>query len=131
MPFELTMLALAIVLGVLQLLAAAMAATSQRGLAWNASARDGHPKPLTGVAGRLQRAWSNFQETFPFFAAAVLAVVIAGRQGAHSELGVQLYLGARLLYVPLYALGVPYLRSLVWAVSMAGIALLVWQLLRF
>lgn len=129
MSFELVMLGLAMVLGIVQILLASAAATAQRGLAWNASARDGQPKPLTGVAARLQRASTNFLETFPFFAAAVLAVVLSGRQGAQSELAVQLYLGARLLYVPLYAAGIPYVRSLVWAVSLLGIAMLLWQLL--
>ena len=34
-----------------------------------------------------------------------------------------LYLGARIVYVPLYACGVPYLRSLAWVVSVGGLLL--------
>ncbi|WP_162435886.1 MAPEG family protein [Pseudoxanthomonas koreensis] len=52
-----------------------------------------------------------------------------GRGGEASALGVQLYLWARLVYVPLYLSGVPYVRSLVWAVAMAGLALVLWPLL--
>ncbi|MCW4453362.1 MAPEG family protein [Flavobacterium sp. MXW15] len=129
MDIEIWMLGWAMLLGIAQLLVAASAGSSQRGLKWNASARDGEPKPLTGVAARLQRAWLNYLETFPFFAAAVLAVVATQRQGGQSELAVQLYFWARLVYVPLYAAGIPYLRSLVWGVSVAGIALLLWTLL--
>lgn len=125
MGIELKMLGWAIVLGIVQLLLAAMTMTAQRGLAWNASARDGTPAPLQGVAARLERAFHNFLETFPFFAAAVLAVALMHRQGALSALAVQLYVWARVVYLPLYAAGVPYLRSLVWAVSMLGIMLLV------
>ena len=40
---------------------------------------------------------------------------------AGTALGAQLYFWARVAYVPLYAAGIPYLRSLVWAVSVAGI----------
>jgi uncharacterized MAPEG superfamily protein len=79
---------------------------------------------LTGVPGRLDRARGNFLETFAFFAALVLAVVALGRQNAGSALGAQLYFWARLVYVPVYAAGIPYLRTLVWAVSIVGLVML-------
>ncbi|MBS7456498.1 MAPEG family protein [Coralloluteibacterium stylophorae] len=123
MAAELVILAWAVVLGFAHVLLAAAAATAQRGIAWNASARDAEVPPLAGVAARLARASGNFRETFPFFAALVLIVVVAGRQDATSTLGAQLYLGARLVYLPLYALGVPWVRSLVWVASVLGIAL--------
>lgn len=129
MDIELRMLAWAMVLGIAQMLAAAAAATAQRGLKWNASARDAEPGPLRPAAARLQRAWSNYLETFPFFAVAVLAVVLGQRQDAHTALAVQVYVWARLVYVPLYVLGIPYLRSLGWSVSMLAIATLLWALL--
>jgi uncharacterized MAPEG superfamily protein len=91
---------------------------------WAASSRDRAPVPLTGVAGRLDRARANFLETFMFFAAAVLTVVALGRQDASSALGAQLYFWGRLVYLPVYAAGIPYLRTLVWAVSIVGIVLL-------
>lgn len=128
MPTEIQMLAWAMVLGIVQLLLAAVAMTRQRGLKWNASARDGQPAPLTGVAARLDRAMRNFLETFPFFAAAALAVAVTDSTSAASVLGAQLYFWARLVYVPLYAFGVPYLRSLVWAVSLWGILQMLWAL---
>lgn len=129
MGIELRFLGWAVVLGIVQLLLQATLMTLQRGSRWNVGPRDGTPPPLTGVAARAERALRNFLETFPFFAAAVLAVVAAGRTGAASVLGVQLYLWARVLYVPLYLAGVPYLRSLVWAVSVAGIVLVLRPLL--
>jgi len=128
LPVEIRMLAWAVVLGIVQLLAAAGASTAQRGGKWNVGARDGTPPPLTGVAARLDRAWRNFLETFAFFAAAALAVVLSQRGDAQSALGAQLYFWSRLVYVPLYALGVPVVRSLVWTVSMVGIALVLWPL---
>jgi len=129
MSIEIRMLGWAIVLGFVQLLLAAFTMTAQRGSKWNASARDGTPPPLTGVAGRLDRAFRNFLETFAFFAAAVLAVVLAQRQDAHTALGAQLYFWARLVYIPLYAAGIPYIRSLVWVVAMAGVVMVLWPLL--
>ena len=121
MSTELQMLAWAIALGLFHLMLDATLKTSQRGLAWNASARDGEPKPLEGVAGRVNRGFRNFLETFPMFAAAVLAVEAAGRGDAQSALGAQLYFWARVAYIPAYASGIPYVRSLIWAVSLVGI----------
>ncbi|MBJ6980032.1 MAPEG family protein [Luteimonas sp. MC1895] len=123
MATELQMLAWAIVLGLVHLMLDAAMKTSERGLAWNASARDGEAKPLGPVAGRVNRAWQNFLETFPMFAAAVLAVVAAGRTGDQAALGAQLYFWARVAYIPLYAAGIPYVRSLVWGVSLVGIVM--------
>lgn len=120
MPVEIQWLAWSILLGVVQLFIAAAMMTRQRGLKWNASARDGDPPPLTGAAGRADRALRNFLETFPFFAAAVLAVVATGNGDSSTALGAQLYFWARVVYVPLYLAGIPYLRSLVWAVSLLG-----------
>jgi uncharacterized MAPEG superfamily protein len=129
MNIEIHMLGWSIVLGIAQLLLAATWSTAQRGGKWNAGARDGTPPPLGLVAGRLDRAFRNFLETFAFFAAAVLAVVATQSQDAHTALGAQLYFWARLLYVPVYAAGIPYLRSLIWVVSMVGIGMLLWALL--
>ena len=120
---EIQMLAWAIVLGVVQLLLAATLTTQQRGLKWNVSARDDALPPLTGVAARLDRAFRNFMETFAFFAAAVLAVVASGRGDATTALGAQLYFWGRVVYVPLYALGIPYVRTLVWTVSLIGLVM--------
>ena len=123
MTTELCMLACSVVLGLVQIALAACGSTSQRGLAWAASARDGEARPLTGVPARLARASSNFLETFPLFAVAVLLALALDRHTALTVLGAQLYFWARLIYVPVYAAGIPYLRTMIWAVSMAGIVL--------
>ncbi|WP_024891146.1 MAPEG family protein [Luteimonas huabeiensis] len=129
MPVEIRVLAWSVLLGLLQVWVAATAATRERGLRWNASARDGQAAPLGPLAGRLDRARRNFLETFPFFAAAALAVVATGRGDDQTALGAQLYFWARVAYVPLYAAGVPYLRSLVWLASLAGLLLVLAGLL--
>ena len=61
--------------------------------------------------------------------AAVLIVSAAGLNNENSALGAMLWLGARVVYLPLYALGVPYLRSLAWIVSLAGIVMVLWPAL--
>ena len=129
MTVEIQMLAWSIALGLAQILLAAALMTHQRGLKWNTGARDGQASPLGGVAARMERASRNFLETFPFFAAAALAVVVLERGDASTALGAQCYFWARLAYVPLYAAGVPYLRTVVWGVSLWGLLQLLWALL--
>jgi len=121
---ELCMLLWSVVLGLLQILLTATCSLGQRGLDWAASARDEVKPPLSGVGGRLDRARANFLETFPLFATAVLAAHVLQQHDQLTVLGAQLYFWARLLYVPVYAAGIPYLRTLIWAVSIAGIVLL-------
>lgn len=123
MAFELQMLAAAVMIGIIHLLWAAAAAQPQRGLKWNTGPRD-EPVVLTGVAGRLERAFANFRETFPFFAALVIVDYLGGRLGELTAYGAVLYVAARAVYAPLYAMGVPYARSLAWVASMAGILML-------
>jgi len=121
MATEIQMLAWAIVLGLLHVVLTVVLATFDKGLKWNLGARDSEGPPTSAIAARVNRGLRNFLETFPFFAAAVLAVVATGRADAISALGAQLYFWARLVYVPVYAAGVPLLRTLVWTVSVAGL----------
>jgi uncharacterized MAPEG superfamily protein len=81
------------------------------------------------VAGRLDRALKNFGETFPLFVAAVLCAHLADRHNALTIWGAHLYFWAPLVYLPLYAFGVPLVRSLVWNVAVLGIVLLLLALL--
>jgi uncharacterized MAPEG superfamily protein len=129
MTVELKYLAWSIALGIVYVLLAATLGTAQRGLDWNVGNRDGATKPLTGAAARAHRASRNFLETFPFFAAAVLAVVLVKANSPHTALGAMLYFWARLVYLPVYVIGIPYLRTLVWAVSLWGLLQLLWALL--
>ena len=128
MTFELKMLALSIVLGLVQIVLASHAASLQRGYVWTASSRDEPVPPLTGVAGRLQRALQNFVETFPLFAASVLIAHVAARHGWMTEWGVQFYFGGRVAHLALYSAGVFLLRSLAWNVATLGIILVLLSL---
>ncbi|MER8530814.1 MAPEG family protein [Mesorhizobium sp. M1272] len=124
MSFEMVMLVASCVLCFVQIILASHAASLQRGYHWTASARDAEAPPLTGVAGRLERSLRNFLETFPVFVAGVFLVHALGRESGLSQWGAGLYFSARLVYLPLYAAGVPLVRSLAWNVAFVGIVLL-------
>jgi uncharacterized MAPEG superfamily protein len=129
MTTELTLLALAVALGIVQALLGAETGMGQRPRRWAAGSRDAAMPPLTGVPARLQRAHRNFLETFPLFAAAVIAAHLAGRNGELTFWGAQLYFWGRVAYLPLYAFGVYMVRSIVWGVTILGIGLILIALL--
>ena len=124
MTTELTMLAWSTVLGLVQIVLATVFAVQDQGLPWAMSPRDSAGRPPSPTAARLERAQRNFMETFPFFAAAVLVAHLANRHSAMTALGAHLYFWARLVYVPLYAAGIPMARTIVWTVSVVGIVMI-------
>jgi uncharacterized MAPEG superfamily protein len=72
------------------------------------------------------RAQANFFETFPIVIAAIAILALSGRANAHTALGAWLWLGARVAYLPLYALGVPVVRSIAFGVGFVGIVMMLW-----
>lgn len=123
---ELTVLAWGCVLAFVHIFAAAHVSTRQYGVKWNIGARDEAlpaPEPLVG---RMRRAQANFFETFPIVIAAILILAISGRANAHTALGAWLWLGGRIVYLPLYAAGIPAVRTLAFLVSVIGIVMMLW-----
>ncbi len=120
---ELTVLGWSFVLFLAHLMVQATAALKDQGAAFNAGPRD-DPPPLGAVAGRARRTFDNFKETYPVFIALALGLAVTGRSGGLAAEGAWIWLGARIVYIPLYLLGVPYLRSLAWGVAALGLVLM-------
>src|SRR5258705_6943015 len=112
-PVELKLVLAAVIGGLVQIVwAAAAGSGGERDFGWLSGPRD-DARPVSGVAARLDRALRNFLETFPLFAAALIACAIAGKLGTLTLYGAGLYVIARAVYVPLYASGVAVVRTLV------------------
>jgi uncharacterized MAPEG superfamily protein len=118
---EMQTLFCAILIGIVQLLLATLASVAGRGLPWGVGPRDEGWPPIGKLGARLDRSYKNFLETFVFFAAAVLLAHALGKSTHNSALGAEIYLWARVLYVPAYAFGIPYLRTIIWVASLVGI----------
>ena len=130
MTTELMILGWTVVLALVQIMLVASLRTQETGLAYNMGPRDTPAPPMRPITARLQRAQANLFETLPLFAATVLIAHAAGREGELTLWGSYVYLAARVLYVPLYAAGIPVLRSLVWGVSMAGLVTILVAILK-
>ena len=129
MSVELTVLAWGCVLALVHVFAAVRVKTRQYGTRWNVGARDEAVAPPEPLVGRLARAQANYFETFPVMAAAILIVTLASLETRWTAIGAIVWLAARVVYLPLYALGVPVVRTLVFTVSVIGILMVLWPAL--
>ena len=129
MKIEFIMLGATIALALINILWAGNVRTRQYGTEWNMGARDEKMPPLNPLAARLLRAQANLYETLPLFIAAVLGAAYLDRLGWKTEVGASLYAIGRLVYLPLYAAGIPKIRTMVFSVSLAGLILCWWALM--
>jgi uncharacterized MAPEG superfamily protein len=125
MTTELSVLAWGCVLALLHIFLAAHLKTRQYGARWNISARDGELPPPQPAVARLMRAQANFFETFPLFAAAAIIVSVAHLNNRVTAIGALVWIVARAIYLPLYALGIPYVRTFAWIASLIGIVMVI------
>ncbi len=124
---DLSWLVWTIVLTFVQVVIAAAGANAEVGLPTLAGNREDLP-PITGWAGRAQRAHRNMLENLPLFIGLVLVAHIAGRANGTSLLGEQLFFWARLVYAIVYIIGIPWVRTLLWGISVIGMILIFAQL---
>jgi len=122
MTFELWILLAAALLGLVHISAASFTFKAQVGNRYTVGPRDENLQPA-GIAGRLHRAQQNFLETFAIFAVCVLVVHVTDAYGALSRWGALLYIGGRAAFLPLYAIGVPWLRTFSWNIATLGLVL--------
>jgi uncharacterized MAPEG superfamily protein len=128
MGIELKLLVWSVALAVIQMVVAVCGCTQEFGLPRLAGNREDLPD-ATGWAGRAQRAHRNMLESFVLFAALVLVAVAAQRTNSVTALGAELFFWARLVYAAIYLAGIPWARTVVWSVSVIGLAMIFSQVL--
>lgn len=125
---ELQVLGWSVVLLLVHIAMQGMSATFELGPTYNLSARDQELKPKGLLAGRLRRALANYLETYPAFIALALALVVAQKTGGYGRIGAWVWLAGRVAFLPCYALGIPFVRTLAWVASIAGLGMMLFQL---
>ena len=125
---DLTYLLYSTILCFVQVLIAASSANTQVGLPTLAGNREGLPD-IVGFAGRARRAHLNMIENLALFSALVLIAAVAGKANPTTAMGAMIFFWARLAYALIYLIGIPWLRTLAWFVSVIGMAMIAWVLL--
>ncbi len=117
---ELTVLALAGLLQVVQYVLMSVPANLELGVGKTTSARDRDrlggdiQDLLSPKTARLYRAMNNHFEGLILFTLAVVVVTLSGQSSGFTAACAWLYLIARIAYVPAYWLGLRPWRTLIW-----------------
>lgn len=120
---ETTILAVYGLLVLLTILLQVLGGVQQLSLGYLVSSRD-ETRTVTGMTGRLTRALNNSIVAMALFAPAILILVILDRTSPASLLAAQVFLIARIIYLPVYAFGIPTVRTLVWLAGFAATVIL-------
>jgi uncharacterized MAPEG superfamily protein len=128
MSLELTLLVWSVGLTFLQMVVATVGAMLEFGLPRLAGNRANLP-PATGWAGRAQRAHRNMLENLALFAVLILVTEMVNKNSEMTGLGAQLFFWGRLAYAAIYIAGLPWARTAVWGISVAGLLLIFVQLI--
>ncbi|MGA9250877.1 MAG: MAPEG family protein [Roseobacter sp.] len=120
---EITVLVLYGFLVIITLLLQATGAMTQLGMGYLLGSRD-EIRTVSGIAGRLERALNNSITAMVLFAPAILLIVVTDSSTNQSVLAAQVFLLARIVYVPAYAFKLTGIRSLAWTVGLLSTALL-------
>ncbi len=127
MPLEIKLLVWSTVLAFAQSIVAVLGTIGQVGLPAAAGNRD-NLQPPAGWAGRANRAHRNLLESLVLFAILILVAQAFGKLNATTALGAELYFYARVVYAFVYIIGIPWLRTLIWGVSVVGLVMIFLQL---
>ena len=83
-----------------------------------------HATTATPVAARADRAAKNMSESLPLFIALVAVAHLGDRVNDRLILGAQLFFWMRVAYWLVYLMGIPYVRTMIWLASIAGLAIM-------
>ena len=78
----------------------------------------------TSFSGRADRAARNTVECFILFAVLALVAHASGLQSPSVNMGAEIFFWSRIIYIPVYYLGIPYLRTAIWTAGMVGLAMI-------
>ncbi len=115
MSYEMTILALVTLFYLFSWLPVWLAKYHTYGSSWLLSNHDdtGLP-PLPEMARRAVRAHENLKENYPPFAVAVLLLAISGGFTRYTAMAAIIFLFSRVVYLPAYVFGIPWLRTSAW-----------------
>ena len=128
LPTELTVLAWSVVLLLVHVVVQTLSLVKDGGLTYAMSNRNGEVA-ISLLTDRLTRGLRNFAETYGAFVGLALALAVTDKTGGLGTAGALVWFWARVVYVPIFAAGIPVLRTGVWTVSVIGLVMMLIRLL--
>ena len=122
---ELTCLELSVILWLAHVLTQAITARGEFGDDYLFSPRDGKVSAKGLNLGRATRALHNYIENYVPFVAVDLALIATGHTGG---IGATIWIIARIIYLPMYMMGVKYVRTACWVVGVIGLLMMLGRL---
>ncbi len=125
---ELLCLELSVIWWVVHVLCQAVTARGEFGDAFLFSPRDANVTAKGLVCGRATRALRNYVENLVPFVALDLALIVTQHAGG---LGATLWIIGRVIYLPIYLAGIPYIRTAAWLLSIVGLLMMLGRLMGY
>jgi uncharacterized MAPEG superfamily protein len=113
-----------VVLLLVQIVAQTLSLAKDTSFAYAMSPRESADPRIGELTRRLTRALSNLLETYPAFIALALALIVTNKATGQAMTGAAVWFWARVVYVPVYAAGIPVVRTGIWTVSIVGLVMM-------
>ena len=126
---ELTCLELSVLLWVAHILVQFFTTRAEFGDAYLLTPRDTEPVAKGLACGRATRALANYVENYGPFIAMALALIATGQSGGLGAAGATIWLLARIVYLPVYLMGIIYVRTVLWGISVVGLLMMLARLI--
>jgi len=130
MPIELKYLVASVLLFIVMIAVQALMGIAYQGFMPLIGSRD-NLKNDTVLIGRTKRANQNMIEAMVLFTPLILVAAQTNNLNATTALGAALFFWGRVAFAPLYWVGVAWLRTLAWFVSVIGLLMILSQILPF
>jgi len=129
MPIELQAVFAVAIVFFLSLAIQASVAIANNGMAWGLGPRD-QARPPSVMQGRMSRIVNNHVEGMLLFVPLVMIAQLTSISTPLTVWGAILFAAARAVFVVVYLLGIPMVRTLVWAVGTVGVVMIGYELAR-
>ena len=94
-----------------------------QGFGWGLGARD-ETRDFSVLQGRMRRVIANHIEGIMIFVPLIVVAHLAGVSTGMTQTGAVLFVLSRIAYTVVYALGLPYVRTVIWTVGTVGLIMI-------
>jgi uncharacterized MAPEG superfamily protein len=129
MSLELTYLTWSVVIVLGYLVVQVLEQIARNGLVVALTYQTDKEKPIGVLMQRFNASFSNFLVSYPAFISLVVIIALTNSSSDLTALGAAIWFWARIAHIPAHVSGLPVIRTLVWAISIAGLVMMLHSLL--